>query len=67
MSMHGSVFSRNPNICASCSSLIDGMREDTQLPGALDAGRLKGSAEPNPEVDQNFQEHSASGVLSISA
>jgi len=27
---HGNVLSRNPNVCASCSSLADGMEEDNE-------------------------------------
>jgi hypothetical protein len=29
MPEQGSKYSRNPNICASCSSLLDGMDENT--------------------------------------
>ena len=32
MAERGNALSRNPNVCASCSSLADGM-EDASLPG----------------------------------
>jgi hypothetical protein len=32
INLQGNVLSRNPNICASCSSMADGM-EDLGLPG----------------------------------
>ncbi len=53
---HG--LSRNPNVCASCSSMADGMG-DTTLPAApqygvdlplLPADNPRSAAEPNPEV-----------------
>ena len=36
----GNTLSRNPNICASCSSMADGM-EDVSPPGGEEPGRAK--------------------------
>ncbi len=50
MSEKGNALSRNPNLCASCSSLSDGMEEpDPPRPSAplLDLGRA-------PETLENF-------------
>ncbi len=53
----GNALSRNPNVCASCSSLADGMEEPvlqeprcgtTRLPDT--EGDLSGAAPAQPEV-----------------
>jgi hypothetical protein len=44
MTETGNALSRNPNICASCSSIADGMEEDTTSENASPALGL----EPTP-------------------
>jgi hypothetical protein len=46
---HGNALSRNPNVCASCSSLADGM-EDSALPSMGAAARVA-SAQEMPVLD----------------
>lgn len=46
MSDRGNLLSRNPNVCASCSSMIDGM-------GNSDPGKeLTATTEPEPRKTQ---------------
>jgi hypothetical protein len=40
----GNALSRNPNICASCSSLVDGMEESSVA--SLDLAASVGSVRP---------------------
>jgi hypothetical protein len=49
----GNVLSRNPNLCASCSSIVDGMEDYSRQPVA--------DALPDSELD-SFQESSESVV-----
>ena len=51
MSERGNTRSRNPNVCASCSSLADGM-DDRPFPVA--ANSL--AAEPQPTADPDIAE-----------
>ena len=37
MTEAGNALSRNPNICASCSSMADGMYEENLPPAAIEA------------------------------
>lgn len=54
MAEHGNVLSRNPNICACCSSMTDGMEEpalpeaelDPEVAGAPKARRSGGNFNP---------------------
>jgi hypothetical protein len=47
MSLKGNALSRNPNICASCSSLADGM-DDTGVTGLTEAEPEQTAARPSP-------------------
>ncbi len=54
---HGHTLSRNPNMCASCSSLADGMEEQRSTPtsGSNPEGAVSHSVEP-PKSDTQAEE-----------
>ena len=58
MPEHGNPLSRNPNICASCSSIADGM-EESSLPES--ASLARDTIEAGSE-DQ-LREHAAESVV----
>jgi hypothetical protein len=47
MTERGNALSRNPNICASCSSLADGM-EESSLPALPETGSALSIQPPSP-------------------
>lgn len=49
MPERGNALSRNPNVCASCSSLLDGMDADQPQP-ADDAAEAMASPQVTPDL-----------------
>jgi len=49
MPEHGNPLSRNPNICASCSSIADGM-EESSLPESASLARDPTEAVPKDQL-----------------
>jgi hypothetical protein len=45
IAQRGNTLSRNPNVCASCSSLADGM-EESSLPDRAESAAFEGSQQP---------------------
>ena len=58
MPEHGNPLSRNPNICASCSSIADGM-EESSLPASPSLAR-----DPTEAVrEEQLREHAAEATI----
>ncbi len=49
----GNALSRNPNVCASCSSMVDGMGDSNPVE------ELSPSIEPPPAVDPQMEKRVA--------
>jgi hypothetical protein len=63
MSQRGNSLSRNPNVCASCSSLLDGM--DDADPGKVLASAVEAEAKETlaqPAQSQDLAAAETSGV-----
>jgi hypothetical protein len=53
MAARGNAFSRNPNVCASCSSMADGMddrMDDSSMPPVLESVPLEAPKTDSPSV-----------------
>ena len=57
MAKNGNALSRNPNMCASCSSMADGM-DDSNMPQQeeMAEGRRWGTKEAEESVSQSAEE-----------
>jgi hypothetical protein len=64
---HGNALSRNPNICACCSSLADGMDEVSLDQGALGLAAESYAAQINPAKGQSAEVYSGNPAPLISA
>jgi hypothetical protein len=58
MPEHGNPLSRNPNICASCSSIADGI-EESSLPESASLARDATAAVPAEQL----REHAAEATI----
>jgi hypothetical protein len=52
MSEQPATLSRNPNLCASCSSLADGMNEKESASAAVGSQRPTAAPSPSPPAGQ---------------
>jgi hypothetical protein len=53
ISPKGHLFSRNPNLCASCSSMVDGMNELEEI-AELASTPAEPHREPTPEIREGL-------------
>jgi hypothetical protein len=61
MSVRGNALSRNPNMCASCSSLCDGMDDDVS---AIAEEALRGDKLTQPDKPTELSSHAVGSKTS---
>ena len=61
MPEHGNPLSRNPNICASCSSIADGM-EESSLAESASLARDATEAVAEDQLQEHAAEHAVHHV-----